>query len=100
LATLDIIERPGFLERVNVLAERFRRGLDGLPFQLRRQGLMMGFAFPAPDAGMFAAKLLFDRGLFSVYANNDTSVLQFLPPLITSDDEAAEIIAIVATAFG
>lgn len=100
LATLDITERTGFLERVKDLSDRFQRGLDGLPFTLRRQGLMMGFAFPAPDAGMLAAKLLFDQGLFAVYANNDTSVLQFLPPLITSDDEAAEIIAIVATVFG
>jgi len=95
LAVLDIIEAPGFLERVAVLGERLAAGLADLPFALRRLGMMMGFAFPAPDAGMLAAKLLFDAGIFSVYAGNDTSVLQFLPPLTTTDGEADEIVAIV-----
>jgi|GEM_PF-3567766 len=61
---------------------------------------MMSLAFPAPDAGMFAAKLLFDAGIFAVYANNDTSVLQFLPPLITTDAEADEIVGTVRSVFG
>ncbi len=99
LAVLDIIEAPGFLERVAVLGERLAAGLADLPFALRRLGMMMGFAFPAPDAGMLAAKLLFDAGIFSVYAGNDTSVLQFLPPLTTTDGEADEIVAIVRSVF-
>jgi acetylornithine/succinyldiaminopimelate/putrescine aminotransferase len=61
---------------------------------------MMGLKFPAEDAGMMAAKLLFDKGLFTVYANNDTSVLQFLPPLIASDTEADEIVGIVRSVLG
>jgi acetylornithine/succinyldiaminopimelate/putrescine aminotransferase len=100
LAVLDVVETPGFLDHVLELERRFTDGLAGLPFELRHLGLMMALAFPAPDAGMFAAKLLFDAGIFAVYANNDTSVLQFLPPLITSDDEADEIIAIVRGVFG
>ncbi|MGA9597737.1 MAG: aminotransferase class III-fold pyridoxal phosphate-dependent enzyme [Acidimicrobiia bacterium] len=99
LAVLDIIEAPGFLERVAVLGERLAAGLADLPFALRRLGMMMGFAFPAPDAAMLAAKLLFDAGIFSVYAGNDTSVLQFLPPLTTTDGEADEIVAIVRSVF-
>ncbi len=100
LAVLDTVEAPGFLDHVVELERRFVDGLDGLPFTVRHLGLMMALAFPAPDAGMFAAKLLFDAGIFAVYANNDTSVLQFLPPLITTDDEADEIIAIVRSVFG
>jgi len=100
LAVLDVVESPGFLDHVRELERRFTDGLAGLPFELRHLGLMMALAFPAPDAGMFAAKLLFDAGIFAVYANNDTSVLQFLPPLITSDDEADEIIVIVRDVFG
>jgi len=100
LAVLDIVETPGFLDHVLELERRFTEGLAGLPFALRHLGLMMALAFPAPDAGMFAAKLLFDAGIFAVYANNDTSVLQFLPPLITSDDEADEIVGIVRSVFG
>ena len=100
LAVLDVVETPGFLDHVLELERRFTEGLAGLPFALRHLGLMMALAFPAPDAGMFAAKLLFDAGIFAVYANNDTSVLQFLPPLITSDDEADEIVGIVRSVFG
>lgn len=100
LAVLDIVEAPGFLERVDDLGLHFERGLAGAPFTVRRLGMMMGLAFDAPDAGMLAAKLLFDSGIFAVYANNDTSVLQFLPPLTTTDDEADEIIAIMRSVFG
>lgn len=100
LAVLDIIERPGFLAHVETIGARLAAGLEGLPFEVRRLGMMMGLAFPAPDAGMLAAKLLFDAGIFAVYANNDTAVLQFLPPLVTTEDEADEIIGIVRTVFG
>ena len=100
LAMLEIVEAPGFLEHVTALGKRFEAGLSGLPFALRRLGLMMGLAFPAPDAGILAAKLLFDAGIFAVYAGNDTSVLHFLPPLITTGDEADEIITIVRSVFG
>ncbi len=100
LAVLDVIEAPGFLERVADLGGRFESEFSDLPFEVRRKGLMMGLGFGVAGAGMLAAKTLFDLGIFSVYANNDTSVLQFLPPLITSDDEASEIIQIVRKAFG
>ncbi|MCA9620979.1 MAG: aspartate aminotransferase family protein, partial [Myxococcales bacterium] len=100
LAVLDAIERPGFLERVAELGERFEAGLRGAPFELRRKGLFMGLAFPFPEGGMVAAKMLFDQGIFAVYANNDRSVLQLLPPLVTSDDEAEAIIEVVRRVFG
>lgn len=100
LAVLDILERPSFLTHVEAIGERLAAGLDGLPFEVRRLGMMMGLAFPSPAAGMLAAKLLFDAGIFAVYANNDTAVLQFLPPLVTTEDEADEIIGIVRTVFG
>ncbi len=100
LEVLDIIEAPGFLEGVEVLGRRFEDGLTDMPFAVRRLGMMMSLAFPAPDAGMLASKLLYDAGVFAVYANNDTSVLQFLPPLTTTDQEADEIISIVREVFG
>jgi 4-aminobutyrate aminotransferase-like enzyme len=37
-------------------------------------------------------KTAFDQGLLLVYANNDKSVCQFLPPLITTKEELDEII--------
>ncbi|VAW09122.1 Acetylornithine aminotransferase [hydrothermal vent metagenome] len=100
LQVLDIIETAGFLGRVEDLGRRIEDGLAGMPFIVRRLGSMMGLAFPAHDAGMLASKLLYDAGIFAVYANNDTSVLQLLPPLTTSDGEADEIISIVRGVFG
>ncbi|MCZ7529010.1 MAG: aminotransferase class III-fold pyridoxal phosphate-dependent enzyme [Acidimicrobiia bacterium] len=100
LAVLDIVEAPGFLDRVEALGQRFEAGFDGAPFSLRRRGMFMGLAFTEPDGGMVATKALFDEGVFALYANNDQRVLQFLPPMILSDDDADEIITIVRRVLG
>jgi acetylornithine/succinyldiaminopimelate/putrescine aminotransferase len=99
LAVLDVVEEDGFLERVAELSERIGDAFAGLPFELRRRGLMMGFAFPDQGAAMAAAAALFEAGVFVVWANNDRRVLQFLPPLILSDDETEELIGRVTGAF-
>ncbi|MBK9178039.1 MAG: aspartate aminotransferase family protein [Acidimicrobiales bacterium] len=100
LEVLDIVTGPGFLERVVALGDRFGAGLAGLPFTLRRRGLTMGLAFPREGDGLLAAADLIRAGVFAVFANNDTSVVQFKPPLIATDDEADEIIGIVRKVFG
>lgn len=100
LTVLDLLEAPGFLSHVAALAARFAEGLSGLSFELRQQGLMMGFKFPVPEAGLMAAKMALDAGLFCAWANNDTSVLQFMPPLVMTEAEADETIAIVRGLFG
>jgi putrescine aminotransferase len=99
LAVLDQLEAPGFLERVRSLSGRFAKGFAGLPFELRRRGLMMGLKFAVEQAGLVATKMLYDRGVFALYANNDPSVLQFLPPLVLTDDEADDLIERVRGAF-
>lgn len=100
LETLAITCDDAFLERVIELGEWFEGELTGLPFELRRRGLTMGFAFDAPNGGFEAMLKLIPAGLFAVAANNDPSVLQFKPPLITSDSEAEEMVAIVRRALG
>jgi acetylornithine/succinyldiaminopimelate/putrescine aminotransferase len=100
LAVLDLIEAPGFLERVRELSNRFALAFDPCRFTLRRKGLMMGLEFEVEKAGMMAAKMMLEAGVFAVYANNDTSVLQFLPPLILDDDEVEELIRRVVKVFG
>ena len=100
LTVLDIVQEPGFLGRVEELAARFAAGLTGGPFTLRQRGLFMGLKLGVPEAGMAAAKMLFDAGIFAAYANNDRSVLQLLPPLILSDAEADEIITRIRGTLG
>jgi putrescine aminotransferase len=92
LAVLDLVEEEGFLGRVRELSKRFGEAFVGLPFALRRRGLMMGLAFADEGAAMAAAAALFEAGVFVVWANNDRRVLQFLPPLVLTDDEAEELI--------
>ena len=100
LATLDVTETPGFLERVNVVSGRLGAAFEHLPFELRRRGLMMGFRFERPDGGMAAARAAYDEGVLCAYANNDPSVLQFLPPLILDDEQVEDLIGRVRRAFG
>ena len=99
LAVLDIIEEPGFLERVTSVSDRLAEGFSSLPFAVRRRGLMMGFKLSAEGAGVMAATRLFKAGVFAVWANNDTSVVQFLPPLTLTDEEVGELIERVRKAF-
>lgn len=100
LAVLDVVEAPGFLERVAALGERMEAGFAGLPFELRRRGLFMGLGFEEPDGGLTATAAMIEHGVFAIFANNDPSVLQFLPPLVMTDAEADQLIETVRTAFG
>ena len=95
-----MVEAPGFYARVLGLAARIREGLAGAPFELRQRGLFMGLAFPFDGGGMLATKLLFDRGIFALYANNDSRVLQLLPPLVLSDEDAEFLIRTLREVFG
>jgi acetylornithine/succinyldiaminopimelate/putrescine aminotransferase len=98
-AVLDCVEAPGLLDRVAALSDRLASAFAGLPFELRRRGLMMGFKFATEGGGMRAAQLLFKAGVFAAWANNDTSVLQFLPPLVLTDDEADDLAGRVCAAL-
>ena len=100
LEVLDITCDQDFLRRVRELGEWFGSELEDLPFELRRRGMTMGFAFDEPDGGFTAMRRVIREGLFAVAANNDPSVLQFKPPLITSDSEAEEMVAAVRRALG
>ena len=99
IAALDVVEAPGFLARVNELSDRLAAGLEGLPFTLRRRGLMMGLVLGGPGLGLYASKFLFDGGVFATYANNDTAVVQLMPPLVLTDAEADELVARVRKVF-
>jgi putrescine aminotransferase len=99
-AVLDVTEAPGFLDRVSNVSDRLAAGFEGLPFELRRRGLMMGFRFEAPDGGVGAARAALDQGVLCAFANNDPSVLQFLPPLVLDDTQVEDLIGRVRRAFG
>ncbi|MBT8470051.1 MAG: aminotransferase class III-fold pyridoxal phosphate-dependent enzyme, partial [Deltaproteobacteria bacterium] len=98
-AVLDIVGEPGFLEHVSALSERFAEAFDSLPFELRRRGLFMGLRFPGEMDALGALLRFIQQGVFCFPAGNDRRVLQFLPPLILTDDEAEDLIARMTRAF-
>jgi acetylornithine/succinyldiaminopimelate/putrescine aminotransferase len=85
---LDISSNPEFLKNVNKLSDLFETKLSKLRkkypsffINYRGLGLMMGLMLRDETAGPVLTKTAFDEDLLLVYANNDTSVCQFLPPL-------------------
>jgi acetylornithine/succinyldiaminopimelate/putrescine aminotransferase len=99
LTVLDVVEEPGFLDRVEDVGLRLEKELAPLPCDVRRRGLFLGLRWPDEGAGVLAAKACIDAGVFAVFANNDTSVLQFLPPLVLEDDEVDELVAAMVGAL-
>jgi acetylornithine/succinyldiaminopimelate/putrescine aminotransferase len=87
LEVLDIVEEPGFLDRVGAVGERIEAGLAPLGVEVRRRGMFMGLRFDDPAGGLIATQAMIRAGVFAIFANNDPSVLQFLPPLTITDDE-------------
>lgn len=105
-AVLDITADPAFLRHVAELAAIFKTGMAALQgaypelfSEFRQLGLMSGIRTPGPDLGPLLAKCCYDAGLLCVFAGNDNSVVQFLPPLIISEDLAREILERLETAF-
>ena len=49
--------------------------------------MFMGLAFEDPLGGLIATQAVIPAGVFAIFANNDQSVLQLLPPLTITDDE-------------
>jgi len=99
MQVLAISSQPQFLEHVNLLASVFRDGFERLQSKhpeilagLRQLGLMMGIEMVNETCGPVLSKTLYDNGILSVYANNNTAVSQLLPPLIIDADLAREIV--------
>ena len=96
---LEISSSPAFLEHVVHIAGLFRRELERLGKKyssfftgIRQLGLMMGLELKSELAGPLLTKTAYDEGLLIIYANNDSSVCQFLPPLVITELEVVEVI--------
>lgn len=95
LKFLEILERPGFLERVRETGAYFRRQLEGLARELpvirevRGEGLMLAAELSVPG------KPVVRQGLEAGYLFNCTQdkVLRFLPPLIIEKQHVDGLIA-------
>ncbi|MGU3412004.1 acetylornithine transaminase [Microbacterium sp. M1A1_1b] len=96
-AVLEEIERAGLVESAVTKGERIRIGIAaiGSPLveEVRGSGLLIGVGLHRPVAAAIAAAAL-ERGLI-VNAPNESS-LRIAPPLIVTDAEIDEFLAILA----
>lgn len=107
LKVLEISSSGDFLEHVNSMAQFFSTELNKLKdkypeiiVSIRQLGLMMGIKMANENWGLIMSRACYEEGLLCIYSNNDTSVLQFLPPLIIKKREAEESIKRLDRAFG
>ncbi len=95
---LEISSDPAFLEHVRMLAERFAGGIahlrekhGGFLLGLRQLGLMMGLELADEMCGPLVTKTAYDNDLLLIYANNDSSIVQLLPPLTIAVEDVDEV---------
>jgi acetylornithine/succinyldiaminopimelate/putrescine aminotransferase len=107
MRVLEISSAPDFLEHVNTLSHRFAEGIElqrkkhpDFLTGFRQLGLMMGLKFKDDLCGPIVTKTAYDNDLLMVYANNDSSVCQFLPPLTIELEQVDWIIQRLDKAFG
>ncbi|MGB5745495.1 MAG: aminotransferase class III-fold pyridoxal phosphate-dependent enzyme [Desulfobacterales bacterium] len=86
---LEISAASDFLNHVNRLANGFAQQLEVLKknhskffIAVRQLGLMMGLVLKDAQCGPILTKTAYDHDLLMIYANNDPSVCQLLPPLV------------------
>ncbi|MCF7823412.1 MAG: aspartate aminotransferase family protein [Candidatus Marinimicrobia bacterium] len=91
---ISLTSEPAFLKRVQIAGEKIRRGLEDLRTKypkfltgIRQSGLMIGLELRDENAGPALTKAAFDNDLLMIYANNDKSICQLIPPLTITDDE-------------
>ena len=106
LALLDRLSSPELLAQVNQMAEVFNKGLLKLKFahprlllEIRQKGLMIGLKMSDGKFGPLLASQLAKNGVIAMFANNDSSVMQLMPPLIISAEEVEEVLAALGKSF-
>ena len=89
---LEISSRPEFLMHVRTMADRIKGDVALLQEKhgsflkgLRQLGLMMALRLDDPMSGPVLTKAAYDNDLLMIYANNEPSCCQFLPPLTITD---------------
>jgi acetylornithine/succinyldiaminopimelate/putrescine aminotransferase len=98
MTVLDILQSPDFLPHVRAMADLFAAGFADLQTryphliaETRQRGLMMGIKFVDEGMGPLFSLAGLHHGILTVYANNDTSVNQILPPLIITEPQVGEV---------
>ncbi len=107
LAMLDEICRPGFLDHVRSMGERFERGFaalrkayPGLVAGWRRRGLMMAFELADDRLGPMMTYALGENGVIAVFSDFRPRAMQIMPPLVIQPAQVDEVIDAMDRALG
>ena len=99
LKVLEISSNPDFLTHVNSWRTNFKPVLSSLKAShpqilvgLRQCGMMMGIELADARLGPLFTRAAYECGFLSIYANNNPSVAQLLPPLTIDRALTAEIL--------
>jgi 4-aminobutyrate aminotransferase-like enzyme len=93
LATLDVIDDEGLLDRAATLGtralERLRAELAGHPAvrDVRGRGLMIGIELADKATTTAVCDRCLDAGVLALACGPDENVLRLVPPLTITDDE-------------
>lgn len=95
---LEITSGREFLGNVVEMGQSISAGLESLMNEfdfveeIRQKGLFMGIKMSDSAYGPLMSIACYRNGLLAAYANNDTSVLQLLPPLIIREEHVSYIL--------
>ncbi len=98
-AVVERYEDPALLEHVQAMGARLGAGLDALvarhPARLvarRGLGLMLALDTHSEAQGFELTKQCFAHGLLALFAFNQQSTLQIMPPLVITAEEVDEVL--------
>lgn len=102
IATLDVIQEEGLIEKAHVRGEQFMAGLRQVQQQhpdligdVRGMGLMIGVELTMDEVGELTVAQMLKRGMVAAYTLNNPRVIRIEPPLIISEaqiDQAVNIL--------
>jgi acetylornithine/LysW-gamma-L-lysine aminotransferase len=92
LASLDVIEKEGLVEKARTLGEYFLKGLSDIRSsrirEVRGLGLMLGIELKE-KAGPYVQALM-EKGVIALLAGSN--VIRLLPPLVITKEEIAQVL--------
>lgn len=96
LATIEVIENEGLVERAHVQGEKLLAALRAVQAKhpnyivdVRGRGLMIGVEFSHEDIGGLVIGGLAQRRVLAAYTLNNPTVIRFEPPLVIDDEQIA-----------
>ncbi|MFZ5626089.1 MAG: aspartate aminotransferase family protein [Bacillota bacterium] len=106
IATLQVIEEEGLVERAAVLGQRLKTNLLQLTAgfaqiikEVRGLGLMLGLELVDEGFGGYLIQALLNRGVLVGTTLNNTRVIRLEPPLIISNEEINLFLQILEESF-